>query len=304
MEIFSIRDIERLSGIKAHTLRMWEVRYGLVIPHRKESKHRFYTNGDLRHILRIAWLYHQGYKISHIGSLTETAIARLIEKEINSGAFFEEQINDLLSASTQMDEVLMERTIHNSVMQLGVERTMVHVVYPYFEKLGMMWMNETLRPSQEHFSSQFIRSMLIREIDMLPHPYLKSNGSIVLFTPELEYHEIPLLFVQYLLRKNGYATTYLGQNVKGDVVESYCKKKPVSQLHYHHLTNFTHLGADEYVDILSHNFPTKKIVVSGPVAGKIDTPPPNVWLLCSMQDLLNYCRNPYAGPETLPKQRT
>lgn len=304
MEIFSIKDIERLSGIKAHTLRMWEVRYGLVIPHRKESKHRFYTNDDLRHILRISWLYHQGYKISHIGSLTETAIARLIEKEINSGAFFEEQTNDLLTASTQMDEVLMERTLHNSVMQLGLERTMVHVVYPFFEKLGLMWMNETLRPSQEHFSSQHIRSMLIREIDVLPHPYLKSTGTIVLFTPELEYHEMPLLFVQYLLRKNGYATTYFGHNVKVEVVESYCKSRLVSQLHYHHLTNFTHLDAGEYLDIISHTFPTKKIVVSGPVAGKIGTVPPNVWLLCSMQDLLNYCRNPYAGPDALPKQRT
>jgi len=118
-------------------------------------------------------------------------------------------------------------------------------VYPFFEKLGLMWMNETIRPSQEHFSSHFIRSMLIREIDALPHPYLKSTGSIVLFTPEMEYHEIPLLFVQYLLRKNGYATAYLGQNVQQEVVASYCKVKPVSQLHYHHLTNFTHFDADE-----------------------------------------------------------
>ncbi len=295
METFSIRDIERLSGIKAHTLRMWEVRYGLVMPHRKESKHRFYTNDDLRHILRISWLYHQGYKISHIGSLSEKAIARLIEKEVSSGSFFEDQTNDLLSASIQMNEVLMESTLYRCTMQLGMERTLVQVVYPFFEKLGLMWMNETLRPAQEHFSSHIIRNMIIREIDNLPKPFQKSKGCILLFTPEEEYHEIPLLFVQYLLRKNGYATAYFGHHVKADVLESYCRLKPVVQLHYHHLTNFTHLDAEEYLEWCCTTFPGLKVVVSGPVTSKINTVPPNAQLLSSMQDLLNYCQNPYAS---------
>lgn len=303
MEIFSIKDVERLSGIKAHTLRMWEVRYGLVMPHRKESKHRFYTNEDLRHILRVSWLYHQGYKISHIGSLSPTAIARIIDKEIKSGVFFEDMSNDLLTAGLELDEVKLTQTLHTCLMQLGVERTVVLVLYPFFEKLGLMWMNETLSPFQEHFSSNLIRNMLIREIDSLPKPFKKSRGTILLFTPEDEYHEIPLLFTQYLLRRNGFDTVYFGTHVKMEALESFCNMKAVTQLHYHHLTNFVHLDADEYLEMCCASFPSKKVVISGPIAGTIESHSPNALLLKSMQDLLNYCRNPYEE-EGFPKQRT
>lgn len=295
MQLFSIRDIERLSGIKAHTLRMWETRYGLVLPHRKESQHRFYTNDDLRRILRVSWLYHQGYKISHIASLSEEAIAQMIDKEVRSGVFFVEQMNDLLQASRDMNAELFDSTMLSAILQLGVERAVVHVLYPLLEKIGLLWMNEELQPAQEHFASNLIRHLLIRQIDELPLVKTNQQNCILLFGPEEEYHEIPLLFTYYLLRKNGYPTIYLGTNVAEATVEEYCKRKDIMQLHYHQLTNFTRMDAQEYFDLWSHRFPNKQIVVSGPLVQYIQHPPPNAWCIKSLQELLHYCRQPFGG---------
>lgn len=295
MQLFSIRDVERLSGIKAHTLRMWEGRYGLVLPHRKESQHRFYTNDDLRRILRVSWLYHQGYKISHIASLSEEAIAQMIDKEVRSGVFFVEQMNDLLQASKDMNDALFETTLFGAIMQLGLERAVVHVLYPFLEKVGLLWMNEELHPAQEHFASHLIRNLLIRQINELPPVTTNQENSILLFAPEEEFHEIPLLFTYYLLRKNGYPTIYLGINVAEATVEEFCKKKDIVQLHYHQLTNFTRMDAQEYVELWSHRFPNKQIVVSGPLVQYIQEAPPNAWCLKSLQELLHYCRQPFGG---------
>ena len=295
MQLFSIRDVERLSGIKAHTLRMLESRYGLVLPHRKESQHRFYNNDDLRRILRISWLYHQGYKISHIASLSEEAIAQMIDKEVRSGVFFVEQMNDLLQASRDMNAALFDSTLLSAILQLGLERAVVHVLYPFLEKIGLLWMNEELQPAQEHFASNLIRHLLIRHINELPMVKTNHQHCILLFGPEEEFHEIPLLFTYYLLRKNGYPTIYLGTNVAEATVEEYCKSKDILQLHYHQLTNFTRMDAQEYLDMWSHRFPNKQIVASGPLVQYIQHTAPNAWCLKSLQDLLHYCRQPFGG---------
>ncbi|MCC6760150.1 MAG: MerR family transcriptional regulator [Chitinophagaceae bacterium] len=295
MQLFSIKDVERLSGIKAHTLRMWEARYGLVLPHRKESKHRYYTNEDLRRILRVSWLYHQGYKISHIASLSETDMAHLIDKEVRSGVFFVEQMNDMLLASRDFNEALFDATITATILQLGLERAVVHVVYPLLEKIGLLWMNEELLPAQEHFASTLIRNVIIRHINELPLVRTEHQQLILLFGPEEEYHEIPLLFTYYLLRKNEYPVIYLGSNVSEATVEEYCKQKQVAQLHYHQLTNFTRMDAEEYLEMWSYRFPNRQVVASGPLVQFIRHVPPNARLIKSMQELLHYCRQPFGG---------
>lgn len=295
MQVFSIRDVERLSGIKAHTLRMWETRYGLVLPHRKQSKHRYYTNDDLRRILRVSWLYHQGYKISHIASLDDAAIAGMIDKEVRSGVFFVEQMNDLLQASRDMNESLFEAAMQVTIFHLGVERAVVHVLFPFLEKIGLLWMNEELLPAQEHFSSMLIRNMLIRRINNIEPVKTNHRASILLFGPEEEYHEIPLLFTYYLLRQNGYPTIYLGTNVAESTIEDYCKVKNIVQIHYHQLTNFTRMDVQEYLEMWSYRFPQKQVVCSGPLVSYVQHAPPNARCIKGLQELLHYCRQPFSG---------
>jgi DNA-binding transcriptional MerR regulator len=293
MQEFTIRDIERMSGIKAHTIRVWESRYGIALPHRKKSKHRYYTNDDLKKVLRIAWLYHQGYRVSYIASLTDEAVSALIDEAVRGGQFYANQIADLLEASREMDDDAIERVLGSTVLTLGIERAMAHVIYPVLERIGLRWMNDEINPAQEHFASYHFRNMLVRHIDALPRNSAASPGTILVFAPEEEHHEIPLLFIHYLLRKNGYSVAYLGANVPLHIVEEFCEKRPIVQLHFHLLTNFTHYTAEEYLDLLSSRYPKKEVVMSGPLSAQIALPAPNALTIGSFDALVHYCRQPF-----------
>jgi DNA-binding transcriptional MerR regulator len=293
MQTFSIRDMERMTGVKAHTLRVWEHRYGLALPHRKDSQHRFYTNEDLQKILRVAWLYEKGYKISRIASLNDDALSAMIQEAVHSGNGHQKTIESLLHASQQFDGDLFSELLHKAILHLGMEETVQQVIYPYLEKIGLLWMNDSVMPAQEHFSSQFIMHAFIASIDALPRP-ANVQPPILLFGPEEEYHEIPLLFIEYLLRKKGNRVVNLGPNTPDAAVEEFCGRKPFSQLHYHQVTNFTRYDAEELLEKWCLQYPTKRVVMSGRLTKAIEKPLPNAQLLGSIDDLLKYANHPFA----------
>jgi DNA-binding transcriptional MerR regulator len=292
MQTFSIRDMERMTGVKAHTLRVWEQRHGLALPHRKDSQHRYYTNEDLQKILRIAWLYQQGYKISRIAALNDKALSALIQETVNQGGGHQQTIESMLQASQHFDDDLFHLLLSKSILQLGMEEAVRQVIYPYLEKIGLLWMNESVMPAQEHFGSQFILHALIAGIDGLPRPS-KTGAPIVLFAPTEEYHEIPLYFIEYLLRKNGHKVINLGANTPEEAVEEFCSRRSFALLHYHQVTNFTRYDADELLEKWCLHFPAKKIVVSGKFASHIEKPLPNAHLLRNMDDMLRYATYPF-----------
>lgn len=292
MQTFSIRDMERMTGVKAHTLRVWEYRYGLVLPHRKDSQHRYYTNEDLQKILRVAWLYQQGFKISRIAALDDHALAALIREAVNQGNGYQNTIESMLNASQQFDGELFSHLLQKAIMQLGMEEAVRMVIYPFLEKIGLLWMNESVMPAQEHFSSQFILHALVAGIDALPRP-THDRPPIVLFAPEEEHHEIPLYFIEYLLRKYGHAVINLGANTPEEAVEEFCSRRPFSWLHYHQVTNFTRYDAEELLEKWCLQFPAKRVVVSGRLTGLIAKPLPNAYLLNSIDELIQFASQPY-----------
>ncbi len=210
---YSIKDIERLSGIKAHTLRIWEKRYGILAPNRTDTNIRFYSNDDLRKVLNIAILNNYGLKISKIIGLSAE---ELHQKVIEIGyEHMEErvQIESLTVAMIDIDEARFERILANCILRLGFEQTILRVVYPFFRQVGILWQTGSVSPAQEHFISNLIRQKLIVAIDsqsLLPQTI---NKSFLLFLPEGELHELGLLFYNYIIRKAGYKAIYLGQSV-------------------------------------------------------------------------------------------
>ncbi|MEJ7740779.1 MAG: MerR family transcriptional regulator [Chitinophagaceae bacterium] len=263
MNHFSIKDIERMSGIKAHTLRIWEQRHGLRFCKRKASLHRYYDNEDLKQILRIAYLYHNGYKISRIATLSPDEVKSLAITSIGDNSY-DIFINQMIEASIDYDQPRFERVIHNALLHLGFERTVVNVFYPFMEKIGLLWITDHVIPAQEHFSSYLIQKRIIIAIDGLDI-IAKDNDQIVLiFSPEGELHEIPLLVMQYILRKHGIKTVYLGCNICLKELVYYCKHKPVTHLYFHLITNFIHKEPEEYLKCLQENLGSKNIIASGP----------------------------------------
>lgn len=262
MQRFTIRDIEHLSGIKAHTLRIWEQRYTLFTPKRKESKHRYYDNEDLKILLRIAFLYHNGWKISRIAQLTPEQIVEEVNRtEINPGNY-KVYILRLIDFAADFDEREFVQLLDELIQTMGLETCVAEICYPFLQRVGLLWMTNNIIPAQEHFSSYLIQHKIIAHTDKLPEAPADAEG-IVLFTPDGEYHELPLLFINYLLKKNRWRTIYVGSNVKLQHLQKFESDKGLSYMFLHVITNFSGLEIDDYLEMLCTAYPQKRIVASG-----------------------------------------
>lgn len=281
MTFFSIRDIENLTGIKAHTLRIWEQRHNLFNPKRKQSKHRIYDCDDLKYLLRIAYLYNHGYKISRIAGLSEEEIRRLALELKSNGENYEIFINQLTEAAIDFDEHRFNQILHNLVMHAGFEKSVLQVIFPLLKKIGVLWLTGKMHPCQEHFASALIIKKLNTVIDQLERPVYIESGQrrVLLFTPEAEFHEIPLLFMQYLLRKKGVSVIYAGHNVSEETLQTICRHQPVTQLYFHLITNLIGCELSQYLQRLSTLFPDKEIVCGCSMGCQSAWLPNNVRLL-------------------------
>lgn len=290
MDKFNIRDVENLTGIKAHTFRIWEKRYNFPKPKRKESSHRYYDNDDLKYILKICSLYHNGHKISRIVNTTQQEIDQLI----NSGQEHEQMpqlyINRLIAASIDFDEDYFEETLSLAIERFGFESCIYNIVYPYLEKIGLLWVTNNVIPAQEHFASNLLRNKMIVMIDTLT-PAVETkhdDGVALLFAPEGELHELPLLFAAYLHKKNNKRFIYHGINISIREIAEVCQKLNPTTLYFHLITNFTKTSIDNYLDELSSKFPGKKIVMSGPLFGFVKNCFPNCTILRSAEENMKF----------------
>ena len=210
---YSISDIEGLIGVKAHTIRAWEVRYNLVPPKRTPTNIRYYDEEDLKMLLNIVTLNENGYKISRIAKLTHEQIASLVVQLKTDRSNDAVQILQLSTAALNYDELAFSEILAGCIDEMGLIRTMDVVLYPFMKKVGMLWQTGTIDPSHEHFASNLIRDRIIVEIDRIEKPVKKSPKRFLLFLPEAEMHETGLLFARYLLKKCGQDTLYLGQEI-------------------------------------------------------------------------------------------
>lgn len=208
---YSINDLENFSGIKAHTIRIWEKRYGVVTPGRTETNIRYYSNDDLKKILNIKLLNQHGYKISDISSMSDRELSAKVDSIALVNSDSREEM--LLSSIIEMSEPLFNKAFANVVIELGLEAAIVSVVFPFFKRIGIIWQSGSINPAQEHFFSNLIRGKIISATDQISTVPALDAPTAILFLPEGELHEIGLLFYNYALRKRGYKTIYLGQSV-------------------------------------------------------------------------------------------
>lgn len=210
---YSIKDLEKLSGIKAHTIRIWEQRYNLLSPERTETNIRWYTNEDLKMLLNVSMLYHRGYKISKIAALPKARIIEEVNKLSESQTTHENQIDNLVISMVEMDETKFEKIISSNILRIGFSQTIDLVIYPFLKKIGILWQTGSINPAQEHFISNLIRQKIIVAIDGLIPANPIREEKVVLFLPDGELHELSLLYYSYLLKAAGYRMIYLGQSV-------------------------------------------------------------------------------------------
>lgn len=263
MGSYSINDMERLSGIKAHTIRIWEKRYNIFQPERTPTNIRYYTDDTLRKVLKITILHNNGYKISKIAELSEDQINQQVEEITNSLQTngFDNQIDALIVSMIDLDEASFSNIINQLSQKHDFEKIVLDVIYPLFERIGLLWQIGSINPAQEHFISNLIRQKLIVAIDALPFP--KSGKTFLLFLHEKELHELGLLFSSYLLRKNGFKVVYIGQSVPYNDLLSLKTMVGFDFMVTSFISNMEEGNLQAYIDQLSTDFADKQILVSG-----------------------------------------
>lgn len=217
--MYKIKEVETLTGIKAHTIRMWEKRYGFLLPERTDTKIRTYSDEDLVYVLNIALLYQNGWKISTIAQLSKEHVKQEVALLFSSKSLIDSTQSVLVKALLELDEGMFRDALTNLVFNEGLERVYMKHLMPFLERIGVMWRVGTIDPAQEHFMSNLIRQLLIVEIDKLP-AVSSDVTDFVLACPPDEWHELGLLYYHYILKKHNQNVLYLGQNVPIDALIS------------------------------------------------------------------------------------
>lgn len=262
MNSFTIKDLENLSGIKAHTIRIWEQRYSFIKPERSGTNIRYYSNDELKKILNVALLNKYGYKISHIDKMNEGEMKEKILSLNHLEAQQERIVNELIQCMVDIDIERLENILDKYIVARGIERTITQIIFPFLEKIGILWLTNHINPAQEHLVSNIVRQKLIVGIDGIVSS-LKVNKTVLLFLPEGEYHELGLLFMYYLLKTRGVATIYLGSNVPLKDVEYVVKLKKPDYLYSHLTTVGQNFNFDKFLTHVTQKFSGTPIIISG-----------------------------------------
>ncbi|MEM9991041.1 MAG: MerR family transcriptional regulator [Bacteroidota bacterium] len=263
MAIYSIRDLEKLSGIKAHTIRVWEQRYKILEPKRTQTNIRYYQDEDLKFLLNVALLNRNGIKISKIAKMTKKEIAEKVAAISEINFEYSTQLDALTISMIEMDEYKFDRIITMNIQQMGFERTMTEVIHPFLDKLSLLWLTGSINPVQENFISYLIRQKIIVAIDNEPFAMGTTAKKFLLYLPEGEHQELSLLFLHYLLKTRRNKVIYLGQDISlNDLQDAYEIHKP-DYIYTMITETFAKQSVQKYMDSLAKQFPDSKILLSG-----------------------------------------
>jgi DNA-binding transcriptional MerR regulator len=220
---FTIKDLENISGVKAHTIRIWEKRYNLLTPKRTETNIRFYSHENLQKLLNIVLLNNNNFKISKIAKMSdEELIVQSREMAFNS-LHKEEAINSFKLAMFQFDKVLFNTTYNKLLLDMTFSEVFKDVFIPFLDQIGLLWQTDTLYPAHEHFISNLISQKIQINTEKLQYTISNFAKTYVLFLPENEIHELGLLYLNYELTLRGNNTIYLGQSLPFNNLDYFLK---------------------------------------------------------------------------------
>lgn len=270
---YSIKDVEQLTGVKAHTLRIWEQRYQTVQPHRTETNIRYYDDEQLRFLINVALLLKHGRKVSKIFQLTgeqmHNEIKNLRTATVSSDKYDLMMVDRLVLSMIDLDEVEFDRILTEVVVKYGFEDTMLKVIIPFLEKVGVLWATGEVNVAQEHFISNLIRRKLMVAIDGLDPVVNTDAKKFILFLPEGELHEIGLLLAQYMIKRRGHKVIYLGQSVPMEDLTKVHEVYKADVLLTYFTIHLENQGVVNCLQGLMRFFGDRKVMLCGPVANEL-----------------------------------
>ncbi|MGQ1783568.1 MULTISPECIES: MerR family transcriptional regulator [unclassified Saccharicrinis] len=262
MAVYSIKDLEKISGIKAHTIRIWERRYGVIEPMRSDTNIRKYSDDDLKRILNIAILNQNGFKISKIANLNNQQLKeKVIDLCLDHGNT-NVQIESLVVSMLELNEYKFNNVLTTSIIKRGFENTVEEILFPFLDRIGVLWQAGTVSPAQEHFISNLIRQKIIVAIDNEMSDK-KKDKQIIFFLPENELHEIGLLFYSLLARKEGFGVIYLGISVPFDDLKAVNQIQKADAFFTSFISPPSKVELDELLKKYKDEFPDVPFLITG-----------------------------------------
>lgn len=296
---FSIKDLEGLSGIKAHTIRIWEKRYKLLEPKRTDTNIRTYTLSDLQKLLNVVFLTRNKYKISKIAKHSTKEISLLVANLISESkdSTDDHAINSFKIAMMNFDQNLFHKTYN----ALHEDKSFVDIFYevfiPLLHEIGFLWQTDTINPAHEHFMFNLIKHKILINIEktQINVPPLKDK-TFALFLPENEIHELGLLFLNYELVSHGYKVIYLGQSIMLSSLKYLSINHPNLAFASYFTINPVEADIPQYFEDFNKVFKNQRLdfYVFGAMTNKIDETmtPSNIHIMLSIREFVNIIKQP------------
>jgi len=261
-EGYSIKDLEVLSGVKAHTIRIWEKRYRLLVPGRTDTNIRYYNDDDLRRILNISLLVKNKYKISKVSKWNDVQIRNTVLEVTAKSTSEDDYLDRLILYMLNFDNQGFYRLTTEIIATKGLEEALTKVYFSLFERIGTYWMVGSIFPAQEHYVTSIIRQKLIAEIDKLGVESTR-NLTVLFFLPDNDLHEMGLLFYSYIARKLGYNVIYLGQFVPFNDLAKITTHVKIDYVFTSFVNSITKTDLEQYLVNLKESFVQQKIFITG-----------------------------------------
>ncbi len=266
MDRYTIAELEKLTGIKTGTIRIWERRYRIIKPHRTDTNRRWYDDDDLIRIINISILYRHGVKISKIASMTGAEISREVALLTKVTTDTDTQLDSLVVSMTDFNEKSINENLMRSIISRGFEETFEKIVFPFMRRVGIMWQTGTVDIGAEHFMTNIFRKRLIVATDSLPDTDRSDKKRVLLYLPESELHEMGLLFFAFIVKKEGHDILYLGQSTPFNAMTDVVARWHPDIIITGSLTGLPYEKPEDYLKRMSTVFRDKKILVSGVMA--------------------------------------
>jgi MerR family transcriptional regulator, light-induced transcriptional regulator len=266
MTHYTLHELEKLTGILAATIRVWERRYNIIRPKRTDTNRRLYDDDDLRRLINISIIYHSGLKISKIAKYSESELIEKVESLTSDSVISDTHIKSLIVAMLSFNGNAVNEILLRSVINIGFEATFSSVVFPFLRRIGIMWHTGSANIGAEHFITNILRGKLIAAIDSLPPPNDPERKRVIMFLPDNELHEIGLLLNSYLIQKLGHEVLYLGQATPFSALIEASEKWHPDILVTAALSELSVFEPGDYLIKLATLFKSHKILVSGYLA--------------------------------------
>lgn len=259
---YSIKDLEVLSGIKAHTIRIWEKRYNLLCPQRTDTNIRCYTDDDLKRMLNVSLLVRNGYKISKVSRWKDDKIAKTVLSISKQKTSEPDYIDQLILHMVNFDNISFNRLTDEIIGKMGIEDAVSKVFFDFFVHIGTFWQVGSIFPAQEHYVTSIFRQKLIAEIEKTGVSNTR-NSTILFFLPEDEMHEMSLLFYSYLAQKMGYNVFYLGQFVPSQDLVKIQEHLKIDYVFTAFINSVSKEDLENYLESLKSLFNNQKVFITG-----------------------------------------